>query len=651
MDDGQRRDLDDERAAQKRYAQRVREAARAPVKFEGPQNTQWTGDGRPKFPPAPIGYLLGRIALTRSDEMLGNRNDFYIGERHLDLDGVEVFSWAAPVACTFYRGLEHHEWCDDVAVIRSFAHKPDGEIEQVADDIIIEGLLSTPFAKRALSIPKPRPGGPPRALPLPRPPVPPSAAVARPSFVAQTNSEKASPPPSPPAPTRSTKPVRAEAVLRSRMVAPRGKTLRPVLSTLQPDQYELVTYPARQNLIVEGQPGTGKTIVATHRAAYLLNAEAGANAADGDVLIVGPTFGYSQHVRGVIGDLVDDVDRIHVLSMPELVVLLIGLRQPPRGAVSTHWQDCDWELGSFARAAAARLRKKRKRGITSDEVYDYLRANGEPERPLTHDHGWIEYLRELPSYDKAIGLRAHSALISVIKWTVSPHGALSRISHVIVDEAQDVTPLEWFLLEAINGGAWTLLGDLNQRRSDHTLGSWRQVLDVVDVDENDARIRRLERGYRSTRPILEFANRLLPRIERAVLAFQEHGPTPSLIPVRKAELGVRLDSELRRLLTAYPDGTLAVIAADFAEARRLLRTQGWAMQAGNVESWLLDDRVLRVIGPNAARGLEYDAVVVIEPADFPINLGRRGPLYTSLTRANRELSVIHTKPLPDSLRK
>ncbi len=57
------------------------------------------------------------------------------------------------------------------------------------------------------------------------------------------------------------------------MLAPRTTSLAPVLATLQPDQYALVTIPAMDSVIIEGGPGTGKTIVASHRAAYLVNEE------------------------------------------------------------------------------------------------------------------------------------------------------------------------------------------------------------------------------------------------------------------------------------------------------------------------------------------------------------------------------------------
>lgn len=58
---------------------------------------------------------------------------------------------------------------------------------------------------------------------------------------------------------------------------------------------------------------------------------------------------------------------------------------------------------------------------------------------------------------------------------------------------------------------------------------------------------------------------------------------------------------------------------------------------------------LTVLAPDQARGLEFDGVVVVEPEQFPMNLGRHGVLYTSLTRATRELVIVYSRPLPGDL--
>ena len=91
-------------------------------------------------------------------------------------------------------------------------------------------------------------------------------------------------------------------------------------------------------------------------------------------------------------------------------------------------------------------------------------------------------------------------------------------------------------------------------------------------------------------------------------------------------------------------------ALDPSRIRSLIRNEGWQAQRGDQRFWNEADQQVVVLPPDEARGLEFDGVVVSQPADFSENFGRRGPLYTSLTRPNRELSVVHSKPLPEELR-
>jgi DNA helicase II / ATP-dependent DNA helicase PcrA len=448
-------------------------------------------------------------------------------------------------------------------------------------------------------------------------------------------------------------PVRAEALLRTQLQAPRTKSLAPVLSTLQPDQYELVALSAMESMIVEGQPGTGKTIIASHRAAYLINEETPPeNTLDGNILLVGPTVGYTSHVRDVVNRLTGGTGRIKILALPQLMQRILGSRNELRGPSSRSWQDVDWNLGLLARSAIHSLKSASGVTPTTEDVYEHLRRNGAPGHPVTNDTEWSTYLDRLPPNKDARTFRAQAPLLAFIGWEVARPPELRFIDHIIVDEAQDVTPLEWFLLEAINEAhAWTLLGDLNQRRSDHTLSSWPHILKVLGLTEKDVPIRQLQRGYRSTKPILEYANRLLPRNQRTVIAFQTTGPEPSVERVPRKDLGAAIVGQVDRLLGAYPAGTLAVLSADPTAARTSLRSVGWAAARYGSQTWERSGRSVMVIHPDAARGLEFDAIIVVEPADFPQNFGRQGLLYTALTRPNRELAIVHSKLLPDALRR
>lgn len=654
----QRKDLEleDERTAQKQYAKLLHEKATRQSVYHGPRNGLWTGTGLPTKRTIAAGELVGRVALSRPDEdILDGGSDFYIGETYAYVNGINVFGWTTPIACTFFRGDDHHDLCDDVAVVRAF-RRDNGQIVDYVDEKLRDDAPAAPFEKRGLNIPAP-PSRPKPPLPSPSPharqelePTPTSENASKNKESVKSNE---SPPASRPGGRGVTPaelpPLRAEELLRAQMLAPRTKSLEPVLSTLQSDQYAFVTLPAMDSVIIEGQPGTGKTIVASHRAAYLVNEETPPeNALDGDVLIVGPTAGYSKHIREVVSRLAGPTERIKILSLPELTNHILGLKQRPRAHSSRTWQDVGWELVKFARSAIRKL--KDANGVTPlpEQVYEYLRLNA---TKVTPDREWSSYLRQLPSRKEALTDTVHAPLLAFIQWEIAKPADLTNVEHVIVDEAQDVTPLEWLLLDEINeADAWTILGDLNQRRSDHTLASWSQVLDVIAIDP-ETPIRRIKRGYRSTKPILEFANRLLPRDQRKVHAFQESGPEPTFQKAHPKELADIAVREIKRLITAYRTGTVAAISTSPGVITGALRLRGWASSAHDPQLWSKDGLEVTVAVPDDARGLEFDAVVVVEPIEFPENFGRQGPLYTALTRANRELAVVHAQALPDGLRR
>lgn len=641
-------ELEDEKNAERRYAKLLREQAGRQSAFYGPRNALWTGSGVPQVQRIPTGELIGRVGLVAPDE--DGDSDFYIGERYANLDGVHVYGWTTPVACTFFRGTEHHPLCDSVAVVRAF-RRLKGEIVDFVDDVLRQDGPAEPFTKRGLTIPAPpsRPKMPASRLPAaasaPAGPAAPGAAEggvhSDPRVEASKSTSDAS--------QHKLPAVRAEVLLREQLLAPRTKRLAPVLATLQPDQYELVAVPAMESMVIDGQPGTGKTIIAAHRAAYLVNDETPPeNTLDGDILVVGPTVGYSNHVQEAILRLAGPTSRIKILSLPELADRLIGKQSSPHAGASRSYHDVGWELARFARSAIAKLRKVRNITPTTEEVVEYMRKN---PGLIAKDVDWQAYLRGLPPYRQAVTYRVHAPLIAFIKWEIARPAELKSIEHIIVDEAQDVTPLEWLLLDEINeADAWTILGDLNQRRSDHTLASWAQVMDVLAIDP-DTPVRRLQRGYRSTRPILQFANRLLPRNMRKINAFQHSGPDPTVRKFSRKSLIEGVLGEIDRLSTAYPNGTLGVLCLSSNDITSALRVQGWSSSMRDPHLWSQSTRELTVAHPDAMRGLEFDAVVVVEPGDFPQNFGRQGLLYTALTRANRELAVVHSGPLPEALRR
>jgi DNA helicase IV len=215
-------------------------------------------------------------------------------------------------------------------------------------------------------------------------------------------------------------------------------------------------------------------------------------------------------------------------------------------------------------------------------------------------------------------------------------GAPPTYGHVIVDEAQDLTPMQLRMVgRRIRDGSYTLLGDIAQATGPVAHGAWESVLAHLEHGE-DADVAELRHAYRVPAEIMEFALPLLERIAPDVeppLAFRTGGTPPRL---RRVEHAALLPEALHEAtaLAAEP-GLLAVIAP--------------AELLAQVES--LDgspfDETVALLSPSRAKGLEFDHVVVVEPAAIARDdLRGLRELYVALTRPTRTLVVVHAEPLP-----
>jgi DNA helicase IV len=424
-----------------------------------------------------------------------------------------------------------------------------------------------------------------------------------------------------------------------------------VLSTLQPDQYGLVRAPAQRALVVQGQPGTGKTIVATHRAAYLVHPEreGGPLARVG---IVGPTEAWSRHVSSSIQQL--GASNVLVFDLQAMLSDMSGVKWHQMQDGREDHLDTSWELGLFLAEAVPVLRVGHIGSLTVASTVKLLTSGDSRLEPLLEGRSEIRaWLRDAKDWPTMSAKRRYQPALAAIGQAVG-RGSIGRLlDHLIVDEAQDVRPLEWQLLvrRMSASGSFTIVGDLNQRRSDWSYSTWEKLAQQLGVadDEGLVEIRVINTGYRSTRRILKFANQLLPKGQRTVDSLRE-----GTHPVVEKTRGSEIEAEAVRRAVEYSErhapGIVAVIAIAPKSISDRFRTLGWSRAVGLRDAWQKDGQTVMVLHPERARGLEFDAVVVVEPAQFPVNVGRIGSLYTSLTRATKELTVLHVKPLPKDLR-
>jgi DNA helicase IV len=225
----------------------------------------------------------------------------------------------------------------------------------------------------------------------------------------------------------------------------------------------------------------------------------------------------------------------------------------------------------------------------------------------------------------------------------------SSFGHVVVDEAQDLSPMQArAIARRSEHGSITLLGDLAQGTAPWAAADWRDTLG--HLGKPDAAVVPLTIGFRVPAAVVELANRLLPALAVDVpeaVSLRRDGNLSIVEVPPHADLAAEILVEVVAALEH--EGSVAVIAADTAVAA--LRAH---LTAAGIENATPDDveseARVTVVPATVAKGLEYDHVVVHEPADI-VAAEQRGlnRLYVVLTRAVSRLSVVHQKPLPEPL--
>jgi DNA helicase IV len=238
---------------------------------------------------------------------------------------------------------------------------------------------------------------------------------------------------------------------------------------------------------------------------------------------------------------------------------------------------------------------------------------------------------------------------------------------VIIDEAQDLSPM---MLRAVGRrattGSVTVLGDLAQATTPWATRSWRESL--THLGHPDAAIEELVAGFRVPGAVIDFAARLLPHIAPTLRP-------PHSVRRHRGELDVRSTPHIGEQLveaiiqTLRNEGTVGVIVADAAvpDVRELLRHKQMEYDLLGEDPEIFDARAeVPGAAPDAAqlvkpilvpaalvKGLEFDHVVLVEPADIvagePDQVTGLRRLYVCLTRAVTSLVVVHAAELPDAL--
>jgi DNA helicase IV len=235
--------------------------------------------------------------------------------------------------------------------------------------------------------------------------------------------------------------------------------------------------------------------------------------------------------------------------------------------------------------------------------------------------------------------------------------------HIVIDEAQDLSPMELRVLKRRDlTGSMTIVGDMGQATTASSSASWNAVLEVLEPRRTPTRVD-LTVSYRTPEEVLDFAAPTLfaaaPEIEppRPV---RRAGHVPSIDQVSASEFAATLVDITRREAEAVTPGRVAVIVTGerVEEIVAILRSKGLdAIDPRDQESRGLGADLV-VLAAEGANGLEFDAVVVVEPCQIASRGAKGCPsvtprglrtLYVAMTRPTRRLAIVASQALPPTL--
>ncbi|MCH8627945.1 AAA family ATPase [Arsenicicoccus piscis] len=540
-------------------------------------------------------------------------------------------------------------------------------------------------------------------------------------------------------------------ILAEEIERPRVGPMRDIVATIQPEQDELVRVDDATTVCIQGAPGTGKTAVGLHRAAWLLYAFRERLSRQG-VLVIGPNRAFLEHIGQVLPTL-GEVEVTHTTvedlvaavapatgTDPTAVAALKGdarMAEVLRRAVWSHVGEPDealvvprgarkWRVPAYevrelidelrsrgVRYEAARamlpqrlahavlLQMERAGDSPDDRVQDAVARSApvrrcadalwpklEPRAVLHRLFTDAELLaacsegsvgpddedpaaRDSTGHSRGLTPEEQRMLLwdkaprtaRSVRWSVADTTLLDELAdllnrtpslgHVVLDEAQDLSPMQ---LRAVGRrcatSAATVLGDIAQGTTPWSTTSWAESLHHLG---RAGEVTELRQGFRVPAAVIELAARLLPHMApglAAPISVRDNQGRLDIVQLAAADLSARMAETVAEAL-AEP-GSVGVIVPDAwtNDASTALSSKEighGVLGAGHGD---IEHRV-DVVPATVAKGLEFDTVVVLEPAaiaaaepDERTGLRR---LYVVLTRAVTRLVVLHADPLPDAL--
>ena len=476
--------------------------------------------------------------------------------------------------------------------------------------------------------------------------------------------------------------------------AARTGAMREIVATIQAEQDVVIRAPLDQCLVVQGGPGTGKTAVGLHRAAFLLFEHRRRLSRTG-VLVVGPNTVFLDYIANVLPSLgerlvqqrtaidicvpkveitaIDDDDTRRWKGAPGM---LDDLALASVGHVIRPTEDLRFPIGSRTLEVSAREfsgwvdealdgvtpvnnRREGLKGLVQRELMrrtdrddlwarsPELRAAVAKAWPMQQPIRMVDKMLAGPSGKRRRWSVADQFIVDEANSMLN--GTPFTFGHVVVDEAQDHSAVSLRVIGRRSPqGSMTILGDLAQSTTPAGQQDWAEALGHIRASAAEVAV--LTIGYRVPGPILEAANRLLPYTEvtsEPSRSVRMEGAPPVVQMVEPNDLFDAVAVEVAAVRHRHHNTGVVAPAALHEAIGESLLAHG-LRRVDHVHDLAYTD--VPVFTAEAVKGLEFDGVVVVNAHQIfdGSALGAR-LLYVAMTRAVQVLHLVGEAPPPPQL--
>lgn len=492
-----------------------------------------------------------------------------------------------------------------------------------------------------------------------------------------------------------------DTILQRELSHTSDEKMKSIIATIQKEQNQIIRSEKTETVIIQGVAGSGKTSIALHRIAFLLYRFKDRLTAR-NITILSPNQVFGDYISNVLPELGEEP--IYELSFADIATVQLdgNMRfEPDKDPLETNdapWAErarfkstldfvkladaylqrmpqilCEFTVYTFGRftvkadwiqgrlTAYAKHPLKRRFEMIADDIHDRFRTDNVMEEELPKRKTILAALKKMLNIKDTLSLykdfykRMNIPNMFVmpakktLEWAdVYPYlyfrAALEGlrestvIRHLVIDEMQDYTPIQYAVINQLFKCQKTILGDFGQRINPnhlHTLADIRQLYDGIEIVE-------LNKSYRSTREIIEFAKKIQPvdKLE----PIERHGDLPALIGCDDERDEI---FQIQTIIDRFRSSryvTLGIITKTNRRAKQLydLLSKDHDVHLITPESANFNDGV-SITSVRMSKGLEFDEVVVPD-ADHETYTTEydRSLLYIACTRAMHKLTLLHT---------